>query len=153
MMWNAQDEDFGGFWRRVLATVIDTLILFIPTGLAQFELHEWMYGPLAPLEKIALIPQVVAVFVVWATYEIPFWVSPWQATPGKKLCGMVVTTMDGDRLSLPRAIGRYICRCVSGAIVIGYLFVPFTKWRQALHDFMAGTLVPRRAALTRLLQT
>jgi uncharacterized RDD family membrane protein YckC len=116
-------------------------------------LHEWMYGPVGADGQIALIPQTIAVFVIWAAYEIPFWVSPWQATPGKKLCGMVVTTMDGDRLSVSRAMGRYACKCASGAILIGSFFIPFTRWRQALHDLMAGTLVPRRDALSRLLQT
>lgn len=152
-MQYAHEEDFGGFWRRVLATLIDGLILYIPTVIVELALHEWMYGPLGELQRTALIPQAIAVFGVWAAYEIPFWISPWQATPGKKLCGMVVTTMDGDRLSLSRAVGRYACKCVSGTIIIGSLFIPFTRWRQALHDLMAGTLVPRRDALTRLLRT
>lgn len=152
-MQYAQVEDFGGFWRRVLATLIDALILCIPTAIVEMALHEWMYGPLGELQRIALIPQAIAVFGIWAVYEIPFWASPWQATPGKKLCGMVVTTMSGDRLSVSRAVGRYLCKCVSGAIIVGYFFTPFTRWRQALHDLMAATLVPRRHALARLLQT
>jgi uncharacterized RDD family membrane protein YckC len=111
-----------------------------------------MYGPLSELQRIALISQAIAVFGIWAAYEIPFLVSPWQATPGKKLCGIVVTTRNGERLSVSRATGRYLRKCVSGTIIIGVLFIPFTRWRQALHDLMAGTLVPRRDALTPLLK-
>lgn len=145
-MQYAHQEDFGGFSRRVLATLIDTVILYIPTTILQRALHEWMYGPVSELQSLALLPQAVGVFVIWAAYEIPFWISPWQATPGKKLCGVVVTTINADRLSLSRAVGRYLCKCLSGAIIIGVLFIPFTRWRQSLHDLMAGTLVPRRRA-------
>jgi uncharacterized RDD family membrane protein YckC len=152
-MQGANQEDFGGFWRRALAQLIDGVILFIPIAIVEVPLHEWMYGPLGELQEVAFIPQVVAGFGIWAVYEIPFWTSPWQATPGKRLCGMVVTTNDGARLSTSRALLRYLCKFVTGPIIVGVLFVPFTKRRQALHDLLAGTLVPRRGALARLQQT
>jgi uncharacterized RDD family membrane protein YckC len=70
--------------------------------------------------------------------------SPMQATLGKKICGLRVTDLNGERLSFGRATGRFFARIVSGIpCMIGYLFPFFTEKKQALHDMIAGTLVIR----------
>jgi uncharacterized RDD family membrane protein YckC len=70
--------------------------------------------------------------------------SAWQATLGKRVLGVVVTDLAGDRISFGRATGRYFASQISCAIfLIGYLMQPFTKKRQTLHDKIAGTLVVR----------
>jgi uncharacterized RDD family membrane protein YckC len=70
--------------------------------------------------------------------------SPMQATLGKKICGLRVTDLNGERLSFGRATGRFFARIVSSIpCMIGYLFPFFTEKKQALHDMIAGTLVIR----------
>jgi uncharacterized RDD family membrane protein YckC len=100
-----------------------------------------------------MLVQCVAMYGTWAIYEIPFYVSPWQATPGKRFCGLAVTNLNGQRLTIAHAIGRYLAKILSGAIVIGIFFIAGTRRRQALHDLMARTLVPRRDTLARLQRT
>ena len=59
--------------------------------------------------------------------------------------GIVVTDMQGRRISFLRATGRYFGKIVSGMLImIGYLMQPFTEKRQTLHDIMAGCLVLRK---------
>jgi uncharacterized RDD family membrane protein YckC len=54
--------------------------------------------------------------------------------------------MEGRRLTFGRATGRFFSKIVTGFIPlgIGYIMAGFTEKKQALHDFIAGTLVLRK---------
>jgi uncharacterized RDD family membrane protein YckC len=68
-----------------------------------------------------------------------------QATLGKMAVGIIITDMQGRRLSFARATGRHFAKYLSGlTLLIGYLIQPVTEKRQALHDLLASTLVVRR---------
>ena len=80
--------------------------------------------------------------LVWLPYYVLFQASPWQATPGKRAFGIKVTDLEGRRIGYGRSLARYAASIVSFlALMIGYLMVPFTRKRQAMHDMIAGTLV------------
>ena len=65
-----------------------------------------------------------------------------QATLGKMVMGIVVTGIDGERITFMRATGRYFAKILSGVLLlIGYLMVLWTARKQGLHDKLAGTLV------------
>lgn len=84
--------------------------------------------------------------VVGWLYEALMVSSSHQATLGKKVAGIVVTDMQGSRISFSRATGRHFGRFVSVLLLlIGYLIQPVTEKRQTLHDMMAGCLVLRKA--------
>jgi uncharacterized RDD family membrane protein YckC len=72
--------------------------------------------------------------------------SEWQATIGKRLLGLVVTDMAGQRVSFSRATGRHFAKIVTNLVpaFIGYIMAAFTEKKQALHDMLAGCLVLRR---------
>jgi len=56
--------------------------------------------------------------------------------------GIVVTDMNGQRISFGRATGRYFAKIISQIILfIGYLMIAFTEKKQGLHDIMANCLV------------
>ncbi len=56
--------------------------------------------------------------------------------------GIVVTDMNGQRISFGRATGRYLGKIISQIILfIGYLMIAFTEKKQGLHDIMASCLV------------
>lgn len=74
--------------------------------------------------------------------------SSWQGTIGKKVLGLRVTDMNGNRISFGRATGRYFGMMLSGMICfIGFVMVAFTEKKQGLHDLLAGTLVLTGPAL------
>jgi uncharacterized RDD family membrane protein YckC len=59
--------------------------------------------------------------------------------------GIVVTDMDGRRVSFARANGRFWSKIISGLFFsIGYIIAAFTERKQALHDLLAATLVINR---------
>jgi uncharacterized RDD family membrane protein YckC len=65
-----------------------------------------------------------------------------QATLGKLAIGIIVTDLQGSRITFGRATGRYFGKILSSLILsIGYIMAGFTEKKQALHDMIAGCLV------------
>ncbi len=86
----------------------------------------------------------LVLFLIQAGYFALLESSRWQATIGKRVCRLRVTGLDGGRISLPRAIGRYFAKFLSALILcIGFLMVGWTRRKQGLHDILAETLVVR----------
>jgi len=141
----------GGFWIRVVATIIDSIILrvvvapvsmiFGGLGLAGGMLPGIHHGGLALLGGGVTV--VLVLFGSWL-YEAFMESSSYQATLGKMIFGMKVTDLNGNRISFERATGRHFAKWLSGLVLcIGYIMVGFTERKQGLHDLIAGTLVRR----------
>lgn len=65
-------------------------------------------------------------------------------TPGKRLFGIMVVNIHGERPSLLRSLLRTVAYLLSALPVsIGFLWVGFDRERRALHDWVAGTYVVR----------
>ena len=125
---------YAGFWRRAAAIFLDGLILLVPNLVLVFILPEG-------------IVQFIANVLVGCTYYAAFHSSAAQATPGKRAFGIKVTDLEGRRIGLGRAIGRYFATWISTVILlVGFLLAAFTGKRQALHDILCGTLVVNRNA-------
>ena len=121
---------FAGFWRRAAALFVDFLILLIPQSAVNLGLASM--PTLAMLINIALS----------AAYFVAFHGSAKMATPGKMAFGIKVATLEGNRISVPLAVGRYFATWLSGLILgIGYLMAAFTERKQALHDMLCKTVV------------
>jgi|GEM_PF-596503 len=115
---------YAGFFRRLVALIIDSLIIFIPS---------WIAG--------VAIPFVGAVAINFL-YSVVLESSSAKSTPGKFLMGIRVLDENGQQLSFSKACIRYFMKFVSGMIMmIGYLIQFFTVKRQALHDIVAGAVV------------
>lgn len=153
--------EYGGFWLRFLAYVIDGALIMIGvcivaipliflTGLgaflSQIQLQEdWNENGVAFLIAVFLVFGVASLVVTWL-YHALMESSEWQATVGKKALGLVVTDMEGRRVSFWRATGRHFGKIVTNMVpaFIGYIIAGFTEKKQALHDMMAGCLILRR---------
>jgi uncharacterized RDD family membrane protein YckC len=58
--------------------------------------------------------------------------------------GLKVTDLGGHRISFVRATGRHFAKILSGLLLcVGFIMVGFTRYKQGLHDMIAGTLVIR----------
>jgi uncharacterized RDD family membrane protein YckC len=144
-----QSMQYGGFWRRVLAYIIDTVILNVAmaivggflglgmgiTGMAGENIEE--------AAALGLVGANVGMSLIgtWLYFAI-MESSSIQATVGKLAVGVVVTDLNGERISFLRATGRYFAKILSAMILmIGYIMVGFTERKQGLHDMIASTLV------------
>jgi uncharacterized RDD family membrane protein YckC len=144
---------YAGFWLRFVAYIIDAIILgivgvgaFFPlfranihafTSQNPWEVYTSSSRPLFAIRLLALMLS----WIYYASMES----SSWQATVGKKILGLKVTDLAGNRISFARASGRFFGKILSGMILgIGFLMAGFTQRKQALHDILAGCLVLRQ---------
>jgi uncharacterized RDD family membrane protein YckC len=78
-------------------------------------------------------------------YHAGFECSSFQATPGKMAISVIVTDMEGKRISFGRATGRHFGKIISGLILcIGFMMAGWTQKKQALHDMLADCLVVKK---------
>jgi len=132
---------YAGFWLRVVAALIDGIVVLLVTGVIASIVGTVTGGPAA--QFTVQVVAVIATLLYFALFES----SPKQATPGKMLVGIRVTALDAtSKVSFLRALGRTLAKYLSTLIIlIGYLMAAFTSRKQALHDMLAGTLVVRDA--------
>ena len=140
---------YGGFWVRVAASVIDTLLLFaggfpVRILLGSVVTVIGINGEVPTQELLRMrfwVRIAVAIAINWA-YRAGLESSRYQATLGKLAMRLKVTDLEGHRISLGRATGRFLSKGLSTfALGIGYLMVGFDEQKQGLHDRIAGTLV------------
>jgi uncharacterized RDD family membrane protein YckC len=85
------------------------------------------------------------VFFTASFYYTLFEASGWQATPGKRILKLYVTSLSGQRLTFGQAALRNFTKMLlSMLFVFVHIVAGLTEKKQALHDFLAGTLVLRR---------
>jgi uncharacterized RDD family membrane protein YckC len=133
--------DYGGFWLRVVAYIIDTIVTSIAGAIVGFG-----YGfalALAGASAGAAKPggYVIGLIIAWLYFAL-MESSEGGATLGKMAVGLRVVTEEGKRLSFAKATGRYAAKFISAIILgIGFIMVAFTDRKRGLHDMIAGTLV------------
>ena len=145
----------AGFWKRVAAYLIDSLIVGVVGavigGLLGAVLGVALLSGDAGAGAAFLLQAVVQLvsLAITAAYYAGFHASRNQATLGKMAIGIKVVRTDGARISLLRAVGRYFAALLSGLILcIGYLMAAFTERKQGLHDMLCDTLVVDKWAFT-----
>jgi len=79
----------------------------------------------------------IFVFVLFCVLSALMESSKWQATPGKRAWGIIVSNSEGIGLSPQLALLRVVTQ-ITG---LGYLVALFTPRKQGLHDLIAGTVV------------
>jgi uncharacterized RDD family membrane protein YckC len=129
---------YAGFWIRVAAVLIDSMVFWITDRLIEFlSVPLLIHGTL--LFNISFF-SMSALFNVF--YECCFLASPWMATPGMKAVGIKITDYDGKGISFGRAFGRYLAQFLSAIVFgIGFLIIAFDKRKQGWHDQIAKTFV------------
>ena len=158
------EEPYAGFWIRLGAWVIDTIILAVVSFIILFILIAGaLIGSLSTIYNPALFysatfhgTAAVGFALWWISMLAINWLyyafqesSVKQATLGKQVFGLIVTSVDGERISFARASGRWVGRIISGLIFcIGYFMIAFTEKKQGLHDMIADTLVVYKEKVT-----
>jgi len=147
---------YGGFWLRLLAHLIDHVILgaiaaplffmlVLPSIVRVINEAERNREP-SPELIIAIVSSVfiyiVLAFVGQWLYEALLTSSSWQATLGKRVLQLKVTDELGNRIGFGRATGRFFAKILSSMFFcIGFIMVGLTDRKRGLHDMLAGTLV------------
>ena len=153
---------FAGFWLRFVAYLIDAIIIFvgfvvllcvivafIGIGAIQsaFEnidsASEFLPFSIVFGIIVAVLGLIVGQWLYYAWMES----SIHQGTLGKMSLGLIVTDLQGRRVTFARATGRFFSRIITRLIpfAIGYIMAGFTEKKQALHDMIASCLVLRKS--------
>ncbi|MFA5529260.1 MAG: RDD family protein [Thiohalomonadaceae bacterium] len=134
---------YAGFWRRIAAHVIDTLI-FLPIALILLYL---VYGD-AYLQDAANPFGYHGAWDVFVNQVLPFalivllW-ARYGATPGKYLMQCrVVDLHSGGHPGIGRSALRYVAYIASLLpFMLGFLWIAWDRRKQGFHDKIAGTVV------------
>ena len=170
-VWDARPPEtalrYAGFWMRAVAALVDAIALAIiwqiielflpappppPADPDYQALMEYLNTLLPPDKLVAYAVLIWAYFVFQET-------SSAQATIGKRLLGIRVSTTDGARLSLVAAtvrtwpmylptvasvVGFGLSWLVSLIALVACVAVAFSGRKQGLHDKMARAVLTRQ---------
>lgn len=131
---------YAGFWIRVAASIIDSIILVLVTSPILYSIYGKEYFKSQGL--IAGFWDVILKWVFPAIAVIVFWIYK-SATPGKMILGIkIVDLKTGKSPSTSQSIIRYLGYYVSMIpLMLGIIWVAFDKKKQGFHDKLAGTVV------------
>jgi len=141
---------YGGFWRRLMAAILDTIVLFFPAATVRVLLGLTATG-MFDRDTAASWVAGTFEFALDGLYATLLLCSSARGTLGMQIMDLHVTDLKGDRIGFGRAAGRYLAQLLSLVTFgIGYAIQLFTPRRQTLHDLIAGTVVvrPRPAPAT-----
>lgn len=143
-------DTYASFGRRLGAYLLDGMILsFTVSALAATGLFS-LFGLEIDLSKLSdpaysIMENkgyLLVTFIIGLLYYTILQSSKWQATVGKKIVGIKVVTLEGERISYFTALVRHLVMFfLSSLFYIGFIMALFTKKKQALHDKLAKTLV------------
>lgn len=136
----------AGFLKRAVAIFIDSIVLTFVMFAIMFTLGFFVGGMMSDPENVAKISNfgmLLNVILVWLYFAIQE-SGENQATVGKRVMNIYVTSKEGNRLSFPQATIRYFSKYLSSIFMIGFIMAAFTKNKQGLHDLIADTLVVNR---------
>ncbi len=139
---NTEGVQYVGFWARLGASVIDTILVIMITFPLLYLIYggEYFYGG----ETVQGWPDFLVSYVFPISAIILFWVYK-SATPGKiALLAKIVDVKTGNKASIKQSIIRYLAYYVSLIpLGLGFLWIAWDAKKQGWHDKIAGTVVIR----------
>ena len=141
---NFDGWEYVGFWWRVGASLIDSILIAIITTPLLYTIYGEAYWQKQDISVLGL-PDFLISWVFPALAIILFWLYK-SATPGKMLIdAKVVDAKTGGKLSAAQCVGRYLSYFISMLpLGLGFLWVAFDPKKQGWHDKIAGAVVIRR---------
>ncbi len=143
-MENQVTKNYVGFWIRLVASIIDTillLVIIIPVLVGIYGEEYW-------LSEVFFMGfwDLILNYILPAIAVIIFW-SYKSATPGKMVFrAVIVDEKTGNKPTAKQFVIRYIGYYVSSLVLgLGFFWIIWDKKKQGWHDKMAGTVVVRLA--------
>ncbi|MFT5173192.1 MAG: putative RDD family membrane protein YckC [Gammaproteobacteria bacterium] len=134
------NRQYAGFWIRVGASLIDTLLvalIILPALTAIYGVQYWHSDAFVQGTWDVLLNYILPIVAV-----IIFWIYK-SATPGKMLTKLIIVdARTGQKPSAGQFVGRYFCYYVSLLpLFLGFIWIAVDKRKQGWHDKLAGTVV------------
>ena len=144
---------YGGFWRRLSAFILDSVILYSLT-FTVFLAGMFILGTssaLPDMEKggrhlimaaLRLVILFNALYLFMCMAFFTYFHGICGKTPGKMFFGLRVIREDGQPVTFGTAFLRWIGYLVSSLpFNLGFIWIAFDRRKQGFHDKIAGTVV------------
>ena len=137
----------GGFGWRVLAYLVDLIIVSLPLAIAWAIMGlptptsmDEILNPPEGYERLQLLNALLSLI-----YDTAL-ISLFATTLGKRAFRLYVIRSDGSRVGPLRALARHLLTALSAAFTLGFIFlvVAFREDKRGLHDLICDTVVIRR---------
>lgn len=148
------NEHYGGFWRRLLAFMIDkTIVYALSLNISLIALfavglgNDIMSILQSPPEQISRGIGAFTFLCVFLSLLIDMTYFTWfhgvsGQTPGKMLLHLRVIAVSGEHVTAGTAFLRWSGYLISGLFFsLGFLWIAFDRKKQGWHDKIAMTLV------------
>lgn len=142
---------YAGFWRRLIAVILDQIILIVARFFIYGALGLMVYAMLYLFDVrdhhtliFSIGGGVLTLVDMWLTwiYFAMMESSSLQGSLGKLALGIRVYHVDNRPLKFEEATVRYFAKILSAAsLSVGYLLAAFSSKKQALHDFVAHAVL------------
>ena len=156
MPYFAAGKSYGGFWIRLVARVVDGVVISVPLAVI-FIVFVVLAGGIASqtntTDQNAQAAVGVGLLGVWlligvlatigtVAYFVYFWGTS-GSTLGMRIFQLRIVDADtGAPIGIARAIVRYLMSIVNGlACYIGWIWVAFDARKQGWHDKVANSIV------------
>lgn len=134
---------YGGFWRRLAAVIVDSIILWFPAATVRVMIGVDPFANFDFDSPTSWTGTLVEYLIGWF-YAALLIASPMRGTLGLQVMDLEVTDTRGRPVSFARATWRYWAQLLSlFTLGFGYLMQLATPRRQTLHDLVSGTVVVR----------
>jgi uncharacterized RDD family membrane protein YckC len=134
LFWGMNMTNPAGFWTRLLAIILDAIIIGIPISIIGYLMSGNWEDNL--ITNILNVLYSLILPVLWSGYTI-----------GKKIVGVRIAKVDGSKLGFGSMVLRtlvaglvYVVTFGIGIIASAFM-VGIRKDKRALHDLIAGTYV------------
>lgn len=148
---------FAGFWRRLIAFTVDTIIInivffilavvittaFIMGSMSADNLA-WIANVTDPSRVTPITLLIAAFYVILTIAYFTYFHGIKGRTPGKMLMGLQVLSAEGAPIGFGTAFLRSVGYLVSSfffTFPIGFIWAAFDRKKQGWHDKIAGTVV------------
>ena len=140
---NKPEFEYAGFWKRFAAYFIDLVVLLpiIIVTSSRLIYYLTLEPPDKNIDILIITNFLISLLASWI-YHSALESSKYQGSFGKVSLGIIVTDLNGDRISFYRATGRHFGKILSKLICyLGILMIAFTEKKQGLHDIMSKCIV------------
>ena len=138
-----QNQSYSGLLRRILAAIIDSMILIIPHAIVLgFSSIGNVYD--ADGVKVHTFSYYLVSVLINALYVGFFESSKFQGTIGKMALNIKIVNIDNQTISLSRSVFRYFILCLLsfvGIFIVNFFTILLTKEKVAVQDMLFGTRV------------
>jgi uncharacterized RDD family membrane protein YckC len=146
----------AGFWRRLPAFIIDSIILQFLTEIIITPLKLNLDINETPFASIEDIIQNFEAFIVYGLFSLTVYIflscfyftlfhGSTGQTIGKRIMGVRVVPAKNGGMTYKKAFIRYIGYIISEIpLFLGFLWIAFDKDKQGWHDKIAGTFVLKK---------